>query len=78
MNPGLTAVVTKDLGPPYLFAYMMPQNSSELHKYVDYWLKLKEAEGFTKNMYDYWILGKPLGDGTPRWSVIRNVLHWVD
>jgi hypothetical protein len=28
--------------------------------------------------YDHWILGKIVGAGEPRWSVIRDVLQWVD
>ena len=78
INTDLSVVIPKDLGPPFLFAYLMPPNSSELREYVNYWLDLKEADGFTKSMNDYWILGKPQEDGSPRWSVIRNVLHWVD
>ena len=78
MKPGLSVVVPEDLGPPFLFAYLMPPNSNELREYVNYWLDLKEDDGFTKRMNDYWILGKPSTDPSPRWSVIRNVLHWVD
>jgi hypothetical protein len=29
-------------------------------------------------LYDYWILGKNAVPKPPRWSVIRNVLHWVE
>jgi ABC-type amino acid transport substrate-binding protein len=78
IKPGLSVVVPTDLGPPFLFAYPMPPNSNELREYVNYWLDLKEDDGFTKRMNDYWILGKPSVDPSPRWSVIRNVLHWVD
>ena len=30
------------------------------------------------HLYDRWILGKDAEQKEPRWSVIRNVLHWVD
>jgi hypothetical protein len=29
-------------------------------------------------IYDHWILGKTANQRQPRWSIIRNVLHWVD
>jgi hypothetical protein len=29
-------------------------------------------------LYDYWILGKNAVPQPPRWSIIRNVLHWVE
>jgi hypothetical protein len=25
----------------------------------------------------YWIQGQPYAVPTPRWSVVRNVLHWA-
>ncbi len=32
----------------------------------------------TAALYDYWILGKEVEAKEPRWSVIRNVLHWIE
>jgi len=29
-------------------------------------------------LYQHWVLGRELGEPEPRWSVIRDVLHWVD
>jgi hypothetical protein len=29
-------------------------------------------------LYRHWIPGEAATSTTPRWSVIRNVLHWVD
>ena len=29
-------------------------------------------------LYDYWILGQSAVEREPRWSIMRNVLHWVD
>ena len=28
--------------------------------------------------YKYWILGQNAVPHQPRWSIIRNVLHWVE
>jgi hypothetical protein len=38
---------------------------------------LKKRDRTIDTLYDYWILGKNAVPKQPRWSVIRNVLHWV-
>ena len=45
--------------------------------FVDYWLAMEERSGALEAKYDYWVLGKETGRRAPRWSVIRDVLHWV-
>ena len=47
--------------------------------YLNGWMKLKENEGFAQNQYNLWILGKTetVIQNEPRWSIIRNVLHWI-
>jgi ABC-type amino acid transport substrate-binding protein len=48
--------------------------------YLNQWLELKKTEGYTQKQYALWIHGKTEIAAPPqtRWSVIRNVLHWVD
>ena len=29
-------------------------------------------------LYNHWILGKTATRRQPRWSVVRNILHWVE
>ena len=46
---------------------------------LDRWLDLKRRDGTLTRVYDYWILGKTSSEKhEPRWSVIRDVLGWVD
>ncbi len=47
-------------------------------EYLNHWLKLQKTRGAAKEQFSYWILGKTAYQKTPRWSVIRDVLHWVD
>ena len=56
----------------------MPLGDSDFGDFVDDWLKLKKASGFTNELYKKWILGKSEEQKKPRWSIIRDVLHWVD
>jgi proton glutamate symport protein len=75
---GITAVRPADFGNPFLFTYIMPGNSPEFLRYVNYWLKLEETGKFVQQMTDHWIQGQRLPNTKPRWSVIRDVLHWVN
>ena len=77
-NPGFSAVVPTEFGAPLLIAYLMPPNSSEFANFLNQWLDLQTANGFEQRMKEYWLEGKPRVDQQPRWSIIRNVLHWVD
>ena len=47
-------------------------------EYVNHWLTLEKTSGELARQFDYWILGKTPERNTPRWSIIRNVLHWID
>ncbi len=76
-HPGITAVVPKDLGNPFLFTYLMPPRSQEMLHFVNYWLELRNADGSRAREFNYWILGQPRPVTTPRWSIMRDVLHWV-
>ncbi len=50
------------------------------HAFVDYlnqWLRLQKTSGAAQEQFSYWVLGKTPLRRTPRWSIIRNVLHWA-
>jgi ABC-type amino acid transport substrate-binding protein len=58
--------------------YAAARGDQELVDYVNALIDLKKRDGTLKKLYDYWILGRFDTSKQPRWSVIRNVLHWVD
>jgi proton glutamate symport protein len=65
------------MGKSYL-AYPMSLGAPQLLLFMNNWIQLKNLDGFSQEQYDYWILGKPpKKEKEPRWSIIRNVLHWV-
>ena len=41
-------------------------------------IDLKKKDNTFQRFYEHWILGRDAKVQTPRWSVIRNVLGWVD
>ncbi len=77
-NPGFSAVVPDDLGGPLSMAFLMPPNSPVFERYVNGWLALQRDNGFLRRIGDYWLKGEPRSNGEPRWSIIRNVLHWLE
>ena len=59
-------------------AYAMPRGERDMVDFVNTWLDLKRKDHTIDALYEHWILGKHASKKGPRWSVIRDVLHWVD
>jgi ABC-type amino acid transport substrate-binding protein len=59
-------------------AYALPHGDVKMKNFIDAWIELKRKDKTTDLLFDYWVLGKSIASKNPRWSVIRNVLHWVD
>lgn len=65
-------------GVRFLQAYPMAKHSDDsLLRFVNGMLEMQRAQGSLDKKYDYWVLGKNPYQSHRRWSVIRNVLHWV-
>lgn len=58
-------------------AYAMAHGDQEWMNFINLWLELKKEDKTITTLYDYWILGKNAVPTLPRWSVVRNLLHWV-
>ncbi len=54
------------------------KGSFEFSEYLDDWVATHQQIGTFQRAYDYWILGEGAKQKRPRWSVVRNVLHWID
>ncbi|GAA4824393.1 cation:dicarboxylate symporter family transporter [Algivirga pacifica] len=59
-------------------AYPVAKANDSLLDYMNSWVLVKKEENFLNSYYGYWILGEGSVNKEPHWSVIRNVLHWVD
>lgn len=75
-RPDFTAVVPKNLGGQFVFAYLMPEEALQLESFLNYWMRLQRSNGFHEQLRRQWIDGKVKPDETPRWSILRNVLGW--
>jgi ABC-type amino acid transport substrate-binding protein len=59
-------------------AYMMPHREPALADFVDAFVELKRRDGTRRALFEHWFEGKRRTARAPRWSVIRDVLGWLD
>ena len=59
-------------------AYALPKGDVEMMQFVSNWVDLKQKEGTVDRLYNYWMLGGASQRREPRWSIIRDVLGWID
>ncbi len=77
IHPAYTVVIPHpSLGKEY-YAFAVARESDTFLEWVNYWLQIKQRDGFAEEQHTYWILGKR-PDSEPRWSIIRDLLHWVE
>ena len=71
--PSITEVYPKGVSSPFIMAYMMHHDAQRFRIYVNYWLGLKELDGFKRAMYQHWIQLRPLKRVKKPW----NVITWI-
>ena len=78
-NPGFSAVRPTDFGAPFLIAYLMPPNSDGVCEFYQSVARFAEGERFRAAHDRFTGSRESRGrDQHRRWSIIRNVLHWVE
>ena len=58
--------------------FIVPRNDNDWAIYVDEWVNMQRINGSVDSLFEHWIQGQGTEPTEPRWSVIRNVLGWVD
>jgi ABC-type amino acid transport substrate-binding protein len=76
--PAFTVINPVDPPVYYPAAYALPPAESEWRDLIGNWIDLKTKDGSIDSLYDYWMLGGVTREKPPRWSVIRDVLGWID
>jgi ABC-type amino acid transport substrate-binding protein len=59
-------------------AFPIGKRDERFKSFVDTWIALKRKDGTLDAAYKHWILGQDAAPQQPRWSIVRNVLHWVE
>ncbi len=60
------------------FGYAVGHGNEALLRNLDTWLLNARLSGVVDRLYAFWMLGRFEETKPPRWSVIRNVLGWVE
>ena len=78
LHPEYSVVVPQPdpIGVPTAFG--LARESEELAVLVDEWVMYAKHSGLVDSAFDYWVLGEGAKRREPRWSVVRNVLGWMD
>jgi ABC-type amino acid transport substrate-binding protein len=78
LHPQYAVVVPEPGLSKVPLAWPIARRDQALASFVNTWIELKRRDGTLDAVYRYWILGRDAAPHHPRWSVLRDVLHWID
>jgi Na+/H+-dicarboxylate symporter len=78
LHPDYSVVVPRPGPVTAPIAYPIANHDREFADFVNTWIELKRKDRTIAALFDYWILGRVGQQAAPRWSIVRDVLHWVD
>ncbi len=79
IHPRFTVAVPTGAQVSVPAAYLVARDDVEMLAFLNGWIELKRHDRTLERLHEYWIQGKtPLSKKAPRWSIVRNVLGWVD
>lgn len=78
LYPRYTVVVPGPSSIRMPLAYPLARHDRAFASFVNTWIELKRKDGTIDALYEYWILGRSAETPVPRWSIARNVLHWIE
>src|SRR5262249_32671307 len=77
LHPAFSVAVPRPRPVKVPLGYVVAGRDQTLATLVNTWIELKRKDGTLDELFAHWILGQDPARHEPRWSVIRNVLHWV-
>jgi len=77
LHPEYSVAVPKPRPFKVPLGYVIAGRDGDMATMVNAWIDLKRKDGTIDELFAHWILGEDSSPKTPRWSIIRNVLHWV-
>jgi ABC-type amino acid transport substrate-binding protein len=78
LQPQYTVVVPQPDVIKVPLAYPLAQVDNRWESFINTWIELKRRDGTIDRLYRHWILGQGAVETRPRWSILRDVLHWVE
>lgn len=76
LSPQFSVVVPEGRTVRVPLAYPLAGTDASWHRYVNAWVALKKRDGLIDRLHAHWILGRATVEVQPRWSIVRDVLHW--
>lgn len=77
LHPAFSVAVPHPVVLKLPLAYPVARRDVEAARFLSNWIDLKTKDGTIQALYDHWVLGRDARPRKPRWSVARDVLHWV-
>jgi ABC-type amino acid transport substrate-binding protein len=78
LHPEFSVVVPQPDVVRIPIAFPIAPGNESMRIFVNSWIDLKRRDRTLDRLYDHWILGESAEREKPRWSVIRDVLGWVE
>ena len=78
LYPEFAVVVPRRGGRRFPLIVGVRGDAPELKQLLDTWIELKHEDGSIRRATEYWIMGRDVTRHTPRWSILRDVLGWVE
>jgi Na+/H+-dicarboxylate symporter/ABC-type amino acid transport substrate-binding protein len=76
--PDYSIVVPQPIIARVPAAFIVPPDDNAWALYVDNWVALKRKDGTIASLFRHWIQGEGAASTEPRWSIMRNVLGWIE
>lgn len=77
LHPEYSVAVPKPRPFKVPLAYIVAGRDAAMLSMIDSWVELKRKDGTIDALFGHWILGADSSVKAPRWSVLRDVLHWI-
>ena len=78
LYPDYQVVVPKPIIGVQPLGVSVVGGDQDLITYLNSWIDIVVKGKFIDELFDHWILGRGAEEKKPRWSIIRDVLHWID
>ena len=78
LYPQYSVVVPEGALVKIPLAFPIGRRDAAFAAFMNAWLDLKRKDGTLDTLFKYWILGQNAAPARPRWSIARDLLHWMD
>jgi Na+/H+-dicarboxylate symporter/ABC-type amino acid transport substrate-binding protein len=77
LHPEFSVAVPQPRPLKVPLAYVVAGRDQAVAQVVNTWIELKRKDGTIDALFAHWILGRDATPRQPRWSIARDVLHWM-